>query len=78
MKNSEGRSIGGLLKFGCGLDCNILNEIFTYVLKNISKRYKKKINFDELPKRNSRIKITKIKNMRFGTKVLKCTFKKLN
>ena len=40
----------------------------------LKKRQKEKINFDELPKINSRIKITKIKNMRFETKVLEYTF----
>ena len=39
------------------------------MLTNISKRYKKN-KFDELPKINSRIKITKIKNMRIDTKAL--------
>ena len=39
-------------------------------LKDINR----KINFDELPKMNSRIKIIKIKNMKFETKVLKCDF----
>ena len=45
-----------------------------YILTNISKETKEKINFDELPKKNSRIKIITIKIMRFGTKVLKCSF----
>ena len=44
------------------------------MLTNTSKRDKKKINFDELPKINSRIKIITIKIMRFGTKVLKFNF----
>ena len=42
--------------------------IFIYVPTNTSKEKNRKINFDELPKRNSRIKI-----MRFGTKVLNFT-----
>ena len=42
--------------------------IFTYVLTNTSKKDKKKINFDELPKMNSRIKIITIKIMRFKPK----------
>ena len=50
-----------LLNFGWGLNCNILSDVFIYVPKNISKRDIKKINFYELPKKNSRIKITKIK-----------------
>ena len=50
-----------------------------YVYLQISqKEIKEKINFDELPKINSRIKIITKKNMRFGTKVLKCTFWNLN
>ena len=48
------------------------------MLTNTSKRDKENTNFDELPKMNSRIKITTIKIMRFGTKSLKCTFKILN
>ena len=44
--------------------------IFIYALANIPKIGKiEKTNFDELPKINSRIKI-----MRFGTKVLKFNF----
>ena len=43
-------------------------------LKDINR----KINFDELPKINSRIKIITIKIMRFWTKVLKCNFSNLN
>ena len=52
--------------------------IFIYVPTNTSKEKNRKINFDELPKMNSRIKITLIKIMRFGIKVLKWTFKKFN
>ena len=40
----------------------------------ISQKEIKKINFDELLKINSRIKITTIKIMRFKTKALKCSF----
>ena len=31
-----------LLNFGWGLNCNILSDVFIYVLTNISKRDKKK------------------------------------
>ena len=56
--------------FGWVLNWYILGDIFTYVVTNTSKRGKRgKTNFDELPKKNSRIKITKIKIMRFETKV---------
>ena len=44
-----------------------------YAYKYLEKRQKEKINFDELPKKNSRIKI-----IRFKTKVLKYTFWNLN
>ena len=56
-----------------GLNCDALGEVFyVYMLTNISKI--DKINFDELPKKNSRIKIRKIKIIRFETKVLNFTF----
>ena len=42
------------------------------------KEIKENTNFDELPKRNYRIKITKIKIIRFETKVLNFTFWNLN
>ena len=44
---------------------------FIYVLTNISKEIKRKTNFDELPKKNSRIKII---IMIFRIKVLNFTF----
>ena len=44
--------------------------IFIYVPTNTSKETKEKINFDELPKKNSRIKIITKKNMKFETKAL--------
>ena len=44
------------------------------MLTNISKETKEKINFDELPKTNPRIKFVTIKIMRFGTKVLNFSF----
>ena len=77
MTDFKGRSIEFKEMFGLlRLNCYILGGIYIYMLTNISKKRKKrKINFDELQKKkNSRIKITKIKNMRFGTKVLKCIF----
>ena len=50
-----------------------------YVYLQISqKETKENTNFDELPKMNSRIKITTIKIMRFKIKVLKRTFKNIN
>ena len=44
------------------------------MLTNISKEIKENTNFDELPKMNSKIKIRKIKIIRFETKVLNFTF----
>ena len=70
----EGISIGGLQMFGWGLNWYILDDILHMCLQIPWKETKEKINFDELPKMNSRIKIIKIKNMRLGTKVLKWTF----
>ena len=52
-------------------------DLYIYMLTNISKKRKKrKINFDELPKKkkNSRIKIIIIKIMIFRIKVLNFTF----
>ena len=49
-------------------------DFYIYAYKYLEKRQKEKINFDELPKTNSRIKITTKKNMRFGTKVLNFNF----
>ena len=36
-------------------------DFYIYTYKYLEKRQKEKINFDELPKMNFRIKITKIK-----------------
>ena len=66
--NFKGRGIGVFTKFGWGLNCCILSTSSIYAYKYLKRD--KKINFDELPKINSRIKITKIKNMRIDTKAL--------
>ena len=66
MTNSKGRSVGVFTKVW--LRVKLLYfwvVIFIYVLTNTYKRDKKKINFDELPKTNSRIRIITIKIMRF-------------
>ena len=67
MKNSEGKSIG--------VFTNVWSGCFLHICLQIpQKRKNRKINFDELPKRNSRIKIITIKIIRFETKVLNFTF----
>ena len=49
--------------------------MFLYMCLQISqKETKRKNKFDELPKTNSRIKITTIKIIRFKIKALKCDF----
>ena len=67
---SKEEALVGLRMFGWGLNCYILGDDFYICTYKYLKRDKKKINFDELPKKNSKIKITSIKIMRFKTKVL--------
>ena len=62
---------------GLKWNCNILGTIYVY-LQIPQKETKENTNFDELPKINSRIKITTKKNIRFGTKVRNFTFKFFN
>ena len=56
------------------LKLQYFEEVLHMCLQISKKETKRKINFDELPKINFRIRITTIKIMRFKIKVLKCNF----
>ena len=67
----QGKRIGGFTKVWVRVKLQYFeDEFYVYAYKYSKKIWKRKINFDELPKKNSRIKITKIKNMRIDTKAL--------
>ena len=69
--NSEGRGIGVFTNVWLRFKLLYFeDEFYVYAYKYPKKIWKRKINFDELPKMDSRIKITKIKNMRIDTKAL--------
>ena len=62
--NSEGRSICGFINVWVRFKLQCFeDDFYICAYKYLKKRYTENTNFDELPKMNSRIKITKIKNI---------------